>query len=587
MKKLTMGFAFFALAALCRAQADVIADVKAADEKIDAAVAAISGADELAAKQAQWRARWLDMMGGMPAAKTPLDARVTGTVQCDGYRMEKVLFQSLPGVYVTAILYLPDSPKYAPPHPGLLIVHGHSQDGKMRDGYRRMAILAARAGFGVLAPDPISQGERRQCPPKYDRDCALEHASIGARSWLVGWNFARFRIWDGVRSIDYMETRPELDLSRLAVCGNSGGGTMSAFMQAFDGRIKAAAPNCYVSSIREVFRERGAHDAEQFFFGQLRDGFNHATLVALGQPRVDLLVGARHADYFPIAGVRSTYAIAQKLHDALGHQNRLAMYSCDGPHGWAESSRQAALAWMKFCVKGETTDFCGLRDGRFFFDVEGLRKIPGNFAFGANELPFPAERGNVTATGQVRDLPGFKSLYALVADEAARLAAARKPMAAEKGAYREIVRRRAGIRPLAQLRGQVVEDDYSHQFGWWYLNGREGVRAENHAAMLSTLGRSRVGVKAEAMILRADREVAANGGRPVPLKAKGADCVAAAHAYAAEPQLFSGVELTDPPPNWTETCRVDDPNKDSYATAVWGALQEYDWTDLLPLGLSD
>lgn len=580
MKRRAIAFLFLGLAALCCTRADVIADVKAADERIDAAVAAIATPDELAARQADWRRKWMEMMGGMPAVKTPLDAHVTGTISCDGYRMEKVLFQSMPGVYVTAILYLPDSPKDAPPYPGMLIVHGHSQDGKMRDGYRRMAILAAQAGFGVLAPDPISQGERRQCPPQYDRDCALEHASIGARGWLVGWNFARFRIWDCVRAIDYMETRRELDLSRLAVCGNSGGGTMSAYIQAFDARIKVAAPNCYVSSIREVFRERGAHDAEQFFFGQLRDGFNHATLVALRQPHVDLLIGARHADYFPIAGVRSTYALARNLHDQLGFSNRLAMYSCDGPHGWAESSRQAALAWMKFCVKGETTAACGLRDGAFFFDVDALRKIPGDFTFGTDKLPFPPKGGNVTATGQVRDLPGFKSLYALIADEATRLSATRRP-SSEKGAYREIVRRRAGIRPLAELRGQVVEDDYRHSFGWWYLNGREGVRAENHAAMLSTLGLSRVGVKAEALILRADRAVAANGGRPVPLTAKGADCVAAAHAYAAEPQLFSGVELVDPPPSWTEMCCTDDLSKDSYATAVWGALREYDWTDLV------
>lgn len=564
----------------CRAAADVIADVKAADERVDATVAAIATPDELAARQTDWRRKWLDMMGGMPAVKTPLAAQVTGVIPCDGYRVEKVLFQSLPGVYVTGLLYLPDSPKYALPYPGLLVVHGHSQAGKMRDGYRRMAILAAQAGFGVFAPDPISQGERRQGRPPHDRDCALEHASIGARGWLVGWNFARFRIWDCVRAIDYMETRPELDLSRLGVCGNSGGGTMSAYIQAFDDRIKVAAPNCYVSSIREVFREHGAHDAEQFFFGQLRDGFNHAALVALGQPRVDLLIGARHADYFPIAGVRTTYALARNLHDRLGFSNRLAMYSCDGPHGWAESSRQAALAWMKFCVKGETTAYCDLRDGTFFFDVEALRKIPGDFTFGTDKLPFPPERGNVTATGQVRDLQGFKSLYALIADEATRLSAVRRPLA-EKGAYREIVRRRAGIRPLAELRGQTLETDYRHQFDWWYLGGREGVRAENHTAMLSTLGRSRVGVKAEDMIQRADRAVAANGGSPVPLKAKGADCIAAAHAYAAEPQLFSGVELVDPPPSWTEMCRMDDPRKDSYSIAVWGALQEYDWTDLV------
>ena len=250
-----------------------------------------------------WKAWWGKAMGGLPASRTPLNVRVTGLVQGTGFRMEKVVFESQPGVYVTGLLYLPDDPRFRSPYPGLLVVHGYAQEGKVCDGYRRMALLAVQAGFGVFAPDPLSQGERRQGRPQDDRDCAREHASLGARSWLVGWNFARFRLWDAIRALDYMASRPELDLSRLAVCGNSGGGTMSAYLQAFDDRIRVAAPNCYVSSLREVFRARGAHDAEQFFFGQLRDGFNHAALLALGQPRVDLLVGARDLTRTVLVGV--------------------------------------------------------------------------------------------------------------------------------------------------------------------------------------------------------------------------------------------------------------------------------------------
>ena len=94
--------------------------------------------------------------------------------------------------------------------------------------------------------------------------------------------------------------------------------------------------------------------------------------------------------------------------------------------------------------------------------------------------------------------------------------------------------------------------------------------------------RSRVGVKAEAMLRDAATRVAANDGRPVVLEAKGADCIAAAHAYAAEPQLFSSVRFTDAPPSWTEMATNPDPRLDSFAVAVWGALREYDWTDLIP-----
>ncbi|NLC81255.1 MAG: hypothetical protein GX748_08735, partial [Lentisphaerae bacterium] len=470
------------------AQRGLIARVVACDEAADAAVAAIRTPVELAAKQRAWRATWLESLGGLPE-RTPLEARTTGVIECEGYRIEKVLLQSQPGVYVTGLLYLPVDPKFKAPYPGLLVVHGHSNEGKLRDVYRHMATLAVKAGFGVFAPDPISQGERRQWTAQYDtQDCAVEHTSIGARSWLVGWNFARFRLWDAVRSIDYMATRQDLDLSRLAVAGNSGGGTMSAYLQAFDERIKVACPNCYVSSLREVIRERGCHDSEQFFHGQLANGFNHAALAALGQPRVDLLIGARHADYFPIAGVRSTFGILQGLHNRIGASSRVALYSCDGPHGWDESSRQAALAWLRYQVKGEASPYCGQKDGKVFLDVAELRKIPDDSGHSAPELPFPMEQGWVVESGQVRDLPGFKSIYTLVAEEANRLARIR---ASGRRDLRAIVRRRAGIRPLAEL-PPTDETAFDHTFKWWYLKGLEGPLAENHAAILATLGRSRV-----------------------------------------------------------------------------------------------
>ncbi len=267
-------------------------------------MAAIRTPEELAAKQRAWRATWLSL-GGLPE-RTPLEDRTTGVIQCEGYRIEKVVFQSQPGVYVTGLPYLPTDPKFKAPYPGLSWLYTATERGQTARWLPPRGDSRGEGGVRRVAPDPISQGERRQCAAKYDtqENCSVEHTSIGARSWLVGWNFARFRLWDAVRSIDYMATREELDLSKLAVVGNSGGGTMSAYLQAFDERIKVACPNCYISSLREVIRERGCHDSEQFFYGQLANGFNH---VALGQPRVDLLIGARHADYFLIAGVRSTF----------------------------------------------------------------------------------------------------------------------------------------------------------------------------------------------------------------------------------------------------------------------------------------
>ena len=179
----------------------------------------------------------------------------------------------------------------------------------------------------------------------------------------------------------------------------------------------------------------------------------------------------------------------------------------------------------------------------------------------------------------MRDLPGFRSVYDLIADEATRLAKARTTRTREE--LRTIVRRRAGIRPLADLPAAVQEPFDHPKFGWWYLKGVYGTRRENEAAMLATLGRSVVGRDAENIIIAAAARMKANGGKPVPLVAKGWDCIAAAHAYAAEPQLFSEVRFSEPPPFWTELVTNPDPTHDSYAIAVWGALKDYDWPDLL------
>ena len=171
-----------------------------------------------------------------------------------------------------------------------------------------------------------------------------------------------------------------------------------------------------------------------------------------------------------------------------------------------------------------------------------------------------------------------KGTHDIIADEALRLAKARKPHTREE--LQKVVRRRAKIRPLAEL-GETDETNFDHPFKWWYLEGREEKLAENHAAILAMMGRSRVGVKAEAMLRDAAKRVVANGGRPVVLEAKGADCIAAAHAYAAEPQLFSEVRFADAPPSWTEMATNPDPRLDSFAVAVWGALREYDWAELV------
>ena len=243
---------------------------------------------------------------------------------------------------------------------------------------------------------------------------------------------------------------------------------------------------------------------------------------------------------------------------------------------FAASTRAAQTDWM----------LCGLngRDARSP-EADDYRKLdpgPEKADDPSNLIGYPFRTNDTffTSSHQVRDLPGFRSVYELIADRARELAVKRTPKT--RAELREIVRRRAGMRALEDLRRETEDErDFKTDFNWWYLKGLFGVKAENKAAILSTLGRSYVGEQAEELLRKAAADVAANGGNPVVLKAKGWDCIAAAHAYAAEPQLFSRVEFTDRPPSWTEMAVNPDTKDDSFAVGVWGALVDYDWVDLV------
>jgi len=213
-----------------------------------AEVAKITKPEQVLARQKKIRAAWLEAVGPFPK-KTPLNARIVGTLDRDGYRLEKVIYESRPNHHVTASLYIPTTGK--PPYPAVLVPCGHSGNGKAYTEYQKVPILMARHGMVALCYDPFGQGERYQIlDPNGKRTAGpcTEHtlADIGAR--LVGWGAASYRIWDGIRSIDYLVSRPEVDPKRIGCTGNSGGGTMTSYLMATDERIWAAAPSGYITT---------------------------------------------------------------------------------------------------------------------------------------------------------------------------------------------------------------------------------------------------------------------------------------------------------------------------------------------------
>jgi cephalosporin-C deacetylase-like acetyl esterase len=271
-----------------------------------AVLADLKSPEDVQKRQQQLRTWFIESLGGFPE-KTPLNARTVGTEQRDGYRIEKVIYESRPQHHVTATLYLPDGKG---PFPGVLMPIGHSNNGKAADYIQRGSILLAKNGLAVLAYDPIGQGERRQLLDRLGKPAinssTTEHTLVGVGALLVGQNTATYRIWDGIRSLDYLVSRPEIDPKRIGCTGCSGGGTETSYLMALDDRIAAAAPSCYVTSLERLFATRGPQDAEQNITGQVAAGLEHADYLFLRTPRPTLICAATK-DFFDIQGTWTTF----------------------------------------------------------------------------------------------------------------------------------------------------------------------------------------------------------------------------------------------------------------------------------------
>ena len=321
----------------------------------EAAIARIHTLSEARARQAWVRAKILELLGGLPDYQGPLNARVTGRIERPRYTIEKVVFESLPEFYVTADLYLP---KAGGKHPGVLIPMGHWEQGKL--AAQPIAANLAMKGFVALAYDPVGQGERQQA---YDRriEASLmggatdQHFQAGAQSILAGENFARYRIWDGMRALDYLVSRPEVDADKLGATGCSGGGTLTAYISALDPRIKVAAPACYINSWRQLFAGPTG-DSEQSFPFFLSSGLDVADYIELFAPK-PWLINSTVGDFFPIEGARHAYQEALDWYRIYDAENHIRWAIGPGPHGTPLEIREAIYQWMIRWLKDGRGDF--------------------------------------------------------------------------------------------------------------------------------------------------------------------------------------------------------------------------------------
>jgi dienelactone hydrolase len=321
------------------------------------AVAELKTPQQIQQRAERARAWMLDAVGGLPAGKTPLNARITGAFVRDGYRVENIIFESLPGFRVTANLYLPTATN--PPFPAILGVAGHSTNGKASATYQHAWIGFVRRGYAVLAFDPPGQGERLETlDPVTLRSRAgvgtSEHIQAGMQCLLTGTTIARYFVHDGVRAFDYLASRPEIDIRRVAVAGNSGGGTQAAYLAAMEPRLAAAVSSCYMTRWRELWSGPGPQDAEQIMPGMVASGVDFADFALAFSPKPYLMTTAIR-DFFPIDGARATYAEIVRHYERLGVSQGAGYFEYDDTHGWSKPRREAAARFLdKFLMNRES-----------------------------------------------------------------------------------------------------------------------------------------------------------------------------------------------------------------------------------------
>ncbi|RPJ53915.1 MAG: hypothetical protein EHM23_30005 [Acidobacteria bacterium] len=319
------------------------------DDRRAERIRALKSEQDLLRLQEELRTNLLRNIGGLPETKTPLNARVLGTVTQPGYRIEKVVFESLPHYYVTALVWIPDGKG---PFPAVLVPCGHSTNGKIL--YQYICQRLAKRGYVAISWDPVGQGERSQFwdaaagKTRYNLVCG-EHAVLGNLAYLAGANLARWEVWDGVRALDYLLTRPEVDPDRISITGTSGGGFQAAHIAALDRRIQVAAPSCYISSLpmrmaNRIFADPDS-DPEQDIYRMVADGIDHTGLLLMIFPR-PLILAAAVQDFFPIEGTRKTFHEIAQVYRYFGKADSISKVEGYHRHGYSPENLTVAFQFL-------------------------------------------------------------------------------------------------------------------------------------------------------------------------------------------------------------------------------------------------
>ncbi|MCL4202778.1 MAG: acetylxylan esterase [Pirellulaceae bacterium] len=383
---------------------------------------------------------FLNQIGGLPE-RTPLDPQIAGRLEADDYRVEKIIFASRPNHRVTAALYLP---KGEGPFPGVLIACGHSKNGKAAGYNQRMGMLLARHGMAALCYDPIGQGERSQILNENGQaplGSTTEHFLVGVGATLVGVNTAQYRIYDGIRAIDYLISREDIDGQRIGFTGCSGGGTLTSYVMSLDDRVTCAAPACYITTFERLIQTLGPQDAEQNIFGQIAFGMEQTDYVLMRAPKPTLIVSTTD-DYFDIQGSWDTFRQAKRFYARLGYPERVDLVEDVGKHGVTKLNRETLTHWMR----------------RWLLNSD--QRVADS------EPPlWTDEQLQCTPAGQVLLLAGERSAFDLNIQRAEQLVAQQRELheSATPDAVRGKIRQAAAIRPWEKIASLQMKNGGSVQ----------------------------------------------------------------------------------------------------------------------------
>jgi len=323
-----------------------------------ATMAALNTESDYLARQAFVKEKLRELIGPFPE-KSPLNAHVTGVIKKEDYTVEKVIYESVPGYYVTAALFLPKKRKGKAP--AVIYASGHTANGFRSETYQHICINLVKKGFVVLAFDPVGQGERLQYYNEKEGKSRFgpttEHSYPGAQCYISGYSPTKYFIWDGIRSVDYLLSRKEVDPERIGMTGRSGGGTQTAFTAAVDERILAAAPECFITSMEYVLKSIGPQDAEQNLYHMLSEGIDHGDLLEVRAPRPGLMITTTR-DFFSIQGARETFGEVKQFYDILGAGDQIGMVEDDSVHASTKRNREAMYAFFQKYLNnpGSSTD---------------------------------------------------------------------------------------------------------------------------------------------------------------------------------------------------------------------------------------